>query len=376
MPSTTPYKPGHRAEERKALQFARDLIQSFDLDLTDLCVYTEAATGPYRFTPLVCALAGARRVFALARDTAHGTADEAVARTEALAGNLGLSKPLRFSREKRPEDLARADIVTNSGNVRPIDAATVAMLRPTCVVPLMWETWEFRPEEVDLAACRRRGVLVLGTDEEAFRFRRYTGELFLRMVHTAGLTLDGCRMFYFGHPLVAHAVGRALEANGGQFRWTGTEDDPNDVPGRVTLKDKETLLRTLAWATVFVADDRTLAKPLVGPGGVFTTQELLAANSDLTILNRSGVLDHEGLAEAGLQVVPQGRYENGYLGFTTAMLGYRPAMEMAVAGLKVGEVMARARLGGMSPEESAEHALTVTCAMDFPGPLSQRRKEV
>ena len=42
-----------------------------------------------------------------------------------------------------------ADVVTNSGHVRPIDAETVAWMKPTAVVPLMYEAWEL--------AARRRG---------------------------------------------------------------------------------------------------------------------------------------------------------------------------------------------------------------------------
>ena len=56
-------------------------------------------------------------------------------------------------------------MVTNSGHVRPIDRRMVGWMKPGSVVPLMYERWELRPGEVDLDACRERGVRVAGTNE-------------------------------------------------------------------------------------------------------------------------------------------------------------------------------------------------------------------
>jgi hypothetical protein len=45
-------------------------------------------------------------------------------------------------------------------------------------------------------------------------------------------------------------------------------------------------------------------------------------------------------------------------------------LELYTAGLKVGEVLARARLDGAAPEEAACRALTSSPAMDFKGELA------
>ena len=45
-------------------------------------------------------------------------------------------------------------------------------------------------------------------------------------------------------------------------------------------------------------------------------------------------------------------------------------LRLYAAGLKVGEVMARARLSGMTIREAAKHALDNSPAMDFDGNLS------
>ena len=51
-----------------------ELRETFRLDLTQLVVYTEAASGTYLHTPILAACAGAERVYALARDSSYGSA--------------------------------------------------------------------------------------------------------------------------------------------------------------------------------------------------------------------------------------------------------------------------------------------------------------
>ena len=86
--------------------------------------------------------------------------------------------------------------MTNSGQVRPIDAATVAAMRPSSVVPLMYESWEHRASDVDLDACRRRGIAVAGTNEthpvvDVFSF---LGPMAVKQLHDAGVAVYGSRI--------------------------------------------------------------------------------------------------------------------------------------------------------------------------------------
>ena len=51
-------------------------------------------------------------------------------------------------------------------------------------------------------------------------------------------------------------------------------------------------------------------------------------------------------------------------------VGSLPVMELFTAGLKVGEVMARARISGMNVIEAAKYSLNNSPAMDFEGDLA------
>ena len=362
----------HDRDELRAGRLIRQAVAKYALDLSGLTVFTEAATGPYRFTPMLCALAGAERVFGLARDTRWGGAAETIATARTVAGEWGVAPRIDFVADKRADDLARADIVTNSGNVRPIDRETVAALKPTCVVPLMWETWELRANELDLDACREKGILVMGTDEEAIDFRRFTGMVHLRMLLASGLEVHGNRVLVLSSDPVCRAICRMLDANGADFRWTSLEAEPGgEYRDRfIAPSDGEGLLAWAAGADACICDDRRELGTLIGPGGLFSAGELLDANPGIVVVNRSGLVDYAGLKATGIRVRPDREARSNYPNMTSADLGMLPIIELVAAGLKVGEAMARARLSGMTVREAAHHALKTSPAHDFSGDLA------
>ena len=83
-----PPRPGF-APQRLA-RLVRDAVAECHLDLSGRCVVTEAATGAYVVTPVIAALAGARRVIAITRPTRYGTRSEVREATLELAARLGV----------------------------------------------------------------------------------------------------------------------------------------------------------------------------------------------------------------------------------------------------------------------------------------------
>src|SRR5262249_30200028 len=140
-------------------------IGSLRLNLHGAVVLTEAATGPFVATPVIAAMAGASRVYAMTRDSRYGTVADVRQQTLALAQVAGCADQVGIVTERTPEILGHADIVTNSGHLRPIDREMISWMKPTAVIPLMYEAWEFRPGDLDLHACRDHGIPVAGTNE-------------------------------------------------------------------------------------------------------------------------------------------------------------------------------------------------------------------
>ena len=72
-------RPGFRPA--RLARLAREAVDTLGLDLRGRTVYTEAATGAYVVTPVLAALAGARRVTAMTRATPYGSVDDVIAQT-------------------------------------------------------------------------------------------------------------------------------------------------------------------------------------------------------------------------------------------------------------------------------------------------------
>jgi hypothetical protein len=350
-------------------QIAAECIERLDLDLTGLTVLTEAASGPYLFTPLTAALAGAEQVLALTTDSEYGAKEDVAETTAREAARWNVDDRLEVGFVKGAEWLQAADIVTNSGFVRPIDANAVAQLKQTAVIPLMWETWEFRADDLDLGACRKRGIPVLGTCETRppCDMRPYSGAVALKLLtDELGIRGRGARVVLLGgHPSLGVPIRQRLMAHGLDVTWFATD------AGARSYEELGPHLHEHArdYDALLVAEHED-ARLLLGPGGLVTPAELAAQNADLRIGVIAGNLDADALRASGLRFAPERIRPFGYESYGASELGPQPVLELYAAGLKVGEAMARARLRGATPVEAARHAIASSPAMDFSGELA------
>ena len=347
-----------------------ETIKKFDINLSGLSIFTEAATGHYGYIAHLCALAGAHQVIALAKNTRWGTANAAIEQGLKLAQKWKVETRVHFTTDKRQEDLSQIDILTNSGNVRPINESLINLLKPSCVIPLMWETWEHRPDELDLSACKKRDILVLGTDEEKIGFRRYLGMIILKELLNEGLEVQNNHILVLASHPTTQAICSMLKVNGASFRWSCPQNNPRDIfPDHYIPPDQHHQL--LDWASrcdAVICDDRHHHAPLIGNPGILSTKDLVNANPNIKILYRSGEINLKHLTKAGLYLFPNKTATKEYPNLTSAALGPLPVIELTAASIKVAQVMARARLSGMSPSEAAKMTIKTTPAQDFSYP--------
>lgn len=350
--------------DRRIDRIFRRCIADFSLDLSGLTVFTEAATGAYLYTPILAAVAGAKRVFAVTRDSRYAPKEEVerLTREAAAAWNVDDRVTVRF--EKSVEDVSAADIVTNSGFVRPIDARMVSWMKPTAVVSLMWEPWEFRPEQLDLLACRQHSILVMGTHEgnPPLSMYEYGGFFALKMLFELGLEGHKTRVIILGGaPGLGAAMHTHFRAVGMDVAWFA-----DDNAAARPYADLDAFFREAGarYDAVIVAE-HNLPRPILGAGGLLSYDRILATNPGIRIGVISGNVDAEGLRNSGLTYFPPVIQPWGLMSYQAGDLGPLPVIELYAGGLKVGEAMARARLRGLSLADSRKFALKNAPAMDF-----------
>ncbi|MFW5469149.1 hypothetical protein ACOCJ4_03795 [Knoellia sp. CPCC 206435] len=326
-------RPG--LDSRRLVALMQGVIARLGLDLRGRTVLTEAATGAYAVTPVLAALAGAQ-VWALGNASPHASASEVAAATLQLARSAGVVHRVDIVRDTSPDLLSRVDIVTNSGQVRPIDAAMISALRPSCVVPLMYESWEYRSSDLDLEACRDRGMLVAGTNErhpdvDVFSF---LGPLALHHLHSAGLAVRGCRIIVLSDNEFAPFILAGLECCGADVvlarRLTPEVLDP--VPDAVVVA-----MTPRAQPVLTSAEARMLAEG--APGTV--------------IAQFWGDIDRARLSQLQVPIWPPRAPAAGHMAVLLSDIGPDAVVRLQAAGLKVGEVLAR----GLDKASDSERSL-------------------
>ena len=328
-----------------------DAIDTYNLDLSGLTVFTEAASGNYVVTPLIAALAGSDRVFAITRDSRYGKAADVREFTLELAQRWGVGDRIEIVSNKIPSTLSQVDIVTNLGFVRPIDKNIITHLKPTAVLPLMWETWEFREADLDLSECRRVGITVLGTNERevGLDLFTYVGYLAVKLAFELEIEIYRSKVVVVGSGVFGESCVKAFDKLEADIKYI-------DLAAGASL-ETESAKSTLRDADLVVLVEHRNPVCLIGSEGQIAVDELLALSPHVSIVHIAGNINREEIDNATIPCLPKKSAAPGYMSVTTDYLGPKPVIALHTAGLKVGEAMARTRLAGFNPIEAEKKVL-------------------
>ncbi len=134
-----------------------DAIRFNKLNLSDLIVFTEAASKNYVVTPIIAAMAGGK-VYAITIDSPYGKAKDIGEFTYIFAEFCGVRNKIDVVFEKNRKFVEKANIVTNLGFVRPINKKFIEMMNDNTVISLMCEAWEYREGDIDLKECKLKNI--------------------------------------------------------------------------------------------------------------------------------------------------------------------------------------------------------------------------
>jgi len=315
-------RPG--LDPRRLAGLVTAAVERCQLDLRGKVVLTEAASGPYVLTPIIAACAGAARVYAMTKTTRYGTIEEVAAETLELARLTGIRERIELVVGRSPEIVAEADVITNSGHVRPIDADMICGMKPSAVVSLMYEAWKFRPGDVDLDACAERGIRVGATNErhpdvDVFSF---LGPMAIKLLYDAEVAVYRSSILLLCDNPSGSFMTRALRRAGAHLDVArSVAEAPRDRPYDaivVALKPRATPVLTAMDARIIAA---------CWPGAV--------------VAQYWGDIDRLALAEMDVPVWPERAPAAGHMGILPSALGPEPVVRLQAGGLKVGEILSR-----------------------------------
>lgn len=303
-------------------------IRKLDLNLDGLHILTEAATGNYVVTPVIAAIAGAN-VIAFTRDSAYGSVQDVIQQTMVLSEEMNVSHKIDIVDNLSGLNLSSFDIVTNCGFLRPLDRAFISRLSSNCVIPLMYEPWEFREAEIDLDACREKGIKVYGTNESDSRLRtmEYIGYTALYFLLEGKLSPFSAKVLILGCEQFVCPVSEVLGRNGYKYlAVTSYEErvDPREFNAIIVAE---------------FADNRLLVGPI--KRAYVRLQDI---SPDAFLIHIAGNVD---LVDAKFAYTPAHPRRFRFMSYTTDFIDPQAVVDLHAAGLKVGEGMLKANRKGL-----------------------------
>lgn len=321
----------------RLLRLIRNAIETFGLNLSGQTVLTEAATGHFSVTPAIALLAGAERVLCLTRDSKYGSTEDAREEVSKLIKLAGLKQLPDIFLDRRKCPVEEADIVTNLGFVRPLDRSFIERMKSGAVISLMWEPWALRPAEIDIPACRERGVLVVGTDEQDHRLQtfRYLGLTVMKVLFDLQQEVLGNRYILLSDCPFGAAVAGVLKANGANARQI-------DVPEWLSLRNGG-VQSLFQGVDAFILLVHRTDRPLLNSKDTPHIDKILAVAPDLRIVHVSGNIDFTLLQSAAMVYTPAAFSPPFYMSINPSWLGPKPVVDLHTAGLHVGSACFRLR---------------------------------
>lgn len=350
----------------RAVELAKRQVETLKLDLNGLTVLTECASNAYGYTAFMALIAGAR-VIALGKDSTHGKFENSKKAILDMVEREKLTNfQIDFFENELPDNMwAKAEIITNSGFLRPFTREKISRMGDKAVLPLMWETWELRPNELDIKACQDFSIPVIGTNEHfpgADMFG-YPGMLAIKLILESGLELINNIIVLLGGGLTGRLIAETFTNLKLDFIWF-TENGNEKNYFNHKYSDLNLLLEQENLDLIFCADHVTMSE-IVGRQSTITFSDIKKRFKNIAWCHLMGPIDTEELKSSGIDFYPKSIKPFGYMSYDTDNLGWGPVIILNSAGLKVGEIAARSRMAGNSVENAIRETVEYGIGQDF-----------
>lgn len=337
---------------RRVRMLIENAIDFNKLDLSGLVVFTEAASKNFVVTPIIASIAGAK-VYAITSDSPYGSTKKVEEFAYNFAEFCEARDKIEVVFEKKKEIINQANIITNLGFVRPIDKNFIELLNEKAVIPYMFEAWEYREGDIDIEACRFKNIPVMATNEDFIDVFNFCGNLCIKMLFELEIEVNKSKIVIVSRDKFGKVIEKYLKAIGAEALLI--ENLKSEVNRRY-LENSDALV---------VADYTTDDLFIGSENAQISARKLINLSKKISVVQFAGDIDIDDLEQNNIPYFPGRRVGKFKMGMTLADLGPKPIIDLHCAGLKVGEVLARARLSGKSVEEAKIMALKYSYAQDF-----------
>lgn len=314
-----------------------------ELNLKDKIVITEAATGPYFVTPFIAAEAGAD-VTAYVKDSKYGKGVDVILLNEKIKLEYGSGCNINFTDKLDEKILMKADVITNSGHLRPIGEGILGNVKSECVIPLMYEAWEYREADLDINYCKEKKIKVGATNERhsCIEVFKYLGDMAIKLILDSGLSLYKNKFVLicnsdFG-PYIANTLIKVCESVGviddpaRRDQYAGGIDHLGNFP-EIKITDKYRNADGIIF-TAYPFDNSWIGKS----DSEIKISGILNEFKNPYILRFAGDVDTETLRANDIPFYPE-EVKSGHMGILPSDIGFDPVIRLQTGGLKAAQLM-------------------------------------
>lgn len=344
-------------------------IAKIDLRLDGLTILTEAATGNWIFTPFIAGMAKAKEIICFTKDSKYGNSKKIIENFNKLTKFFGFENLISVHEKLTNELIHKADIITNSGLLRPINKKIIDSMKNTAIISLMWEPWEFRPEDIDLNECWKKQIPILGVNEHnsIMNIMQYDGEAIIKILNDANISLVDKKIILVGENLSALYMYDSLQKAGANVFFVSESLQEICNTKKILLignnLNQEKVIPYLENSDLIIINSIPIKEKIIGGNGI-STEKLKQLCPNVSIFVYFGNIDYKKIISSGLKCFPSTSRGDGYMGWTIDVLGPKPTIELNSLGLKVGEILAKNR-PGKTKLETENISLKEQFCLDF-----------
>jgi len=326
-------------EERKE-KILLKAIDDFELDLSGLEVFTEIASGNYLYTSIASFLAGAEKTYGIVKDSIYASKEEVINDFFEITKHLDIKDKIIITSEKNEEFISRSDIITNSGFVRPINIEDISHMKSTTVIPLMFESWEFDSSHIDLECCKKKEVMVIGTNEHYHLLDLFSTFPYkiCKMLFDANMSIYNDNILLVSSGEIGDLISEFFSVNNINFDRISFEFPLNIQNFDLSIYD-----------AIIIAELYFKKINILSKNGFISTKKLKKDNPLIQVIHSYGLVNKKDIYEENISIFPNigGNVTGDYL-------SPEITIRLNVASLKVAEIVSRYRLKGKTVEETLD----------------------
>lgn len=303
--------------------YIRSLVSHLNLDLSNKVVVTELATNAYFDAALIPLFAGAKRVIFVINTESSESQVHLIKTLHAIIEQNSIKSDVVI-REKYllPGDIIDANIICNTGALRPLDYRILQYIDPrNAVIQLMYDVWEMRDFDIDLDFCRSRGITVVGTNESTASFDVFYNvvPLMLKMCLEVSRVYRE-NIFIFSNDDFGNKARMALQ-----------QLNPSSL---INSTDIEVLRKHTDSIDLLILCDYKEERPLMAHDGILN---FVSTNPNIKVVHLFGVVDADFVeSKLGLGLYPAYDGKNKKMSKTFSYLGSEPVIDLFAASYKAG----------------------------------------